>query len=103
MTVTIIVKDKQGQDVTSFAAQSDVSLSSQANMNGGDIFVACCTGACLVCGCTIVSGEEHVDKEKFGSQLAMLEANQVCSCIAWIYDESNESTEEKTVILQKIM
>lgn len=103
MAITITVQNQQWEVVSSFTGNADEVLSTQINNNNGDIAVACGSWACMVCACTILKGDEYLDKQKFWQDLAGIEENKVLTCIAGLKQQYCDDDKTHEVILQKTM
>jgi ferredoxin len=68
--------------------------------NGVEIYFGCMGGSCSACVVTLLSGEEHLDREGLNAQIYKgIASNEILTCIATIKDKVPEDA--KIVIQTK--
>lgn len=107
MTVKVIVKDKNWQELWSFYADNTHHLQEMASLNGIQIPISCWCWVCGICLCDVESGWDAVQEEKFWNAAYPLGHDendnvlQVLTCIDGIKDEFFSDEKEHVLVLKR--
>ncbi len=89
----IIIKDDQGKDSSTFIANKDESIGSQAQDAGSPIPFSCGVGACRTCVCKVEKGMEFINPEAISPQHIEVEDGEILTCIAGLKEDTPEDAE----------
>lgn len=91
--VKITIADNSGKPVTTFTANTEESIGSQAQEHGADIPFSCGVGACRTCVGKVKKGKEFLNPEAVGPQHIPTEDDEVLTCICGVDSDAPEDIE----------
>ena len=91
--VKVTIADNAGKPVTTFTANTDESIGSQAQEHGADIPFSCGVGACRTCVGKVKKGKEFLDEEAIGPKHIPTEDDEVLTCISGVKADASEDAE----------
>ena len=107
MTVTIILKQTDGTIIGNFVAEDHQSIAQLAQNNGIDFPISCKMGACWVCKCKIISGNEYIQIDKITLPKKPLERHEngdfkeFFACVGGVSSQAIKDKEHHEIIIEK--
>jgi len=101
--VDVIVEDLDGKEFCRFAGKSHKSFVEMAEDIGVELPCSCCSGACFVCACQIVSGIDDVDIATLSVPLVDVDKDQVLACVGGIKSSCFSDGKYHKIVLKKLL
>lgn len=101
--VEVEIQNLDWEIVGSFMAKDDQSFYSMAESNNIELPVSCCSWACFVCACKVLSWAEAIDIGKVSVPLVDLDDGQILSCVGGVLTSFLNDWKYHKIVLQKLL
>lgn len=101
--IEVELLDSSGNTEGTFSPQQGQSFAEAAEENGLSLPVSCCSWACFVCACRVVSGQEDVDIGLLSVPLVDIDKDQVLTCVGGLKDHLFWDGKYHKIVLQKLI